>query len=333
MDHLVLHIIYMPRSVFYLRCFIVSFLDKTSVKICVVSNGLSDLDVGHLYELAEEFPRVFVVELRTDRPLPHGFALNELWRRCPDEWFLFSDHDVLLTGSIESFLGLATRELDVFSCGDRIENIPGIRYGGFSASSTAHEGMSLATSFFAGYRTNRLASVSQQYDIGFEQAHRFEQVPASLRKHFGRQHFSLIDTGKLLSVALNIEGARPMYFDLPEISHLGALTKGFSILFEDAKRSGSSTLPTARECQLLPVVYCDQSSVVLRRNNAERHNRNAIALYFAAEIASCLQETGSPSLVGADEVLALRISALVHEIRGSIEKFKSYRFAAKPIRP
>lgn len=221
-----IHIVQLPHTFPYLIDLSLAFKKYGFNYITLVANGFNQDQMYQLYDFASQHAFIRVLDIPTKRILSHGQALNYAFDKSQDELFCFADHDIFPTMPIADDIQLKLKDYDVVCLGNRPENISA-KYKGFAASSlSTQSGTPLATSFFTIYKRSSVALAKDVYKVGFEQYFRKGQVPKELANHIDIQTLKepfLIDTCKMLSIAMYQLGNSIEYLESNNVCHLGGL--------------------------------------------------------------------------------------------------------------
>jgi hypothetical protein len=231
--NLTFHIVYVPGSVTYLLPFVSTLLRWSACRFRLVANSCAAGEVDLLQARCAADPRLELLVLPTNRPLTHHDALNYLQARCREEYFCFLDSDILAAGPfmegiaphLDTHAGVfagaplwmrpADRvfrpEYDVV-CGEHDRTAAGLPLGG---------------TFFVIYDNRVLTNYIHTQGIGFEMRG-WQQIPAAMQPWLAAQDLAgprhWFDTGKVLNLGLQQQGAALAVLDSPDLHHLGGLS-------------------------------------------------------------------------------------------------------------
>jgi hypothetical protein len=230
---LIFHIIYVPGSVGYLLPLVPSLLHWSDGAFRLVANGCTEAEVAQLRAFTAGEPRTELLVLPTNFPLTHHDALNYLQARCQEDHFCFLDSDILAVGPfLDAVMPHIAAHAGVFA-GAPLWMRPADRVfrPEYDVVCGEHDrtagGLPLGGTFFAIYDNRVLTEFIYGRGLGFEQRG-WSQLPAALRPWLaerdlaGSRHW--FDTGKVLNLSLQWQGATLAVLDSPNLWHLGGLS-------------------------------------------------------------------------------------------------------------
>lgn len=230
---LTFHIVYVPGSVAYLLPFVVTLLRWSTCRFRLVANGCTAAEVALLQARCAGESRLELLVLPTNRPLAHHDALNYLQARCQEDYYCFMDSDILATGP---FMDAITPHLNahagVFAGAPLWMRTPDrIFRPEYDVVCGEHDrtaaGLPLGGTFFAIYDNRALTGFIHTQGMGFEMR-AWSQIPGALRPWLAERDLAgphhWFDTGKVLNLALQYQGATLAVLDSPDLVHLGGLS-------------------------------------------------------------------------------------------------------------
>lgn len=220
------HVIFMPGTAGLLALPALSLHDASTCAHVWVANGLDAEEMESLQSIAGPNPRVEVLAVEAEHPLPHGTLLTLLAARETSPHFCFADADIFATGTCQPFLDAADTYPVQSTC-DRLETMSVDRGASFLGGDGGPGPLSipLTSSYFCTYRRDDLERAMAAYEIGFEQVWREEQVPTPMRDRLRQCGWTdhRYDTGKLLCVGLHWDGVAVRHQLQPSLIHVGGL--------------------------------------------------------------------------------------------------------------
>lgn len=233
-----LHIVHLPHTFLYLLDFSLAFKRYGFDKVTCVANGFNFEEIKDLRTYASKYSFIDILDIPTKRTLSHGQALNYAFERSQDELFCFADHDIFPTQGLKQDIQSSLEQFDVVCLGDRPENIEA-EYKGFAASAIeTPSGIPLATSFFSIFKRSTIEQAKARYNVGFEQYFRISQIPPVFTNYKDIKTLEepfLIDTCKILSLALYKMGNKINHLASNKVCHFGGLTGAINRYIDNGK--------------------------------------------------------------------------------------------------
>jgi hypothetical protein len=230
---LTFHIVYVPGSVAFLLPFVATLLRWSDCRFRLVANGCTAAEVALLHARCAAEPRLELLVIPTNRPLTHHDALNYLQARCQETHFCFMDSDILAIGPfMDTITPQVTAHAGVFT-GAPLWMRPGdaVFHPSYDVICGEHDrtaaGLPLGGTFFAIYDNQVLAEFIHTQGLGFEMRG-WQQIPGAMQPWLathdlaGPRHW--FDTGKVLNLGLQQQGAALAVLDSPDLHHLGGLS-------------------------------------------------------------------------------------------------------------
>ncbi len=228
---LTFHVIYTPGTVRLLRLFVYSWLEHSSFRFRLVSNGLPGEERQALQRFCARSPRLEYAELPWNELAPHGVALDYLQAQEQDEYFCFMDSDIYLVSSLDDeLIPRLGKHAAIYSAaalwesqGDRL-HLP--EYHLLAGRHThAANGDCLGSTFFAVYRNQALSETIRQYGLGFER-HAWRELSPSIQELLasGGMKKNHYDTGKILVLLLRAAGHSLHWMDSHALRHIGGVS-------------------------------------------------------------------------------------------------------------
>lgn len=227
-DHPVVHVVFTKNTFNLLRLGVYSLQAHSSLRFCIVCNGLPESEVTEVADFCDHFARIEYVDFPTaGRMLPHGTLLQMLLERGSGELFAFVDSDVFALAPFQAALDTAIAEADVVSLADHpVQEGKAQHVGTGGGSTVSPSGLQLANTFFAVYRRQPVLDLLQETGVTLERYQRTSQIPAAIQaelspEDLGRGNF---DTGKLMCALASLRGLRVRHQPLTPVFHMGRMS-------------------------------------------------------------------------------------------------------------
>lgn len=225
--NLLFHIIFIPHSVNYLQYGVLSLLQFSNYRFCLVSNGLDTKEHQILKDLAGKHDRLTLYRKPGTRLLAHGDMVNILFKQCTEDWFCFMDNDIFATAPFDAKLESELKQCDVFSSAYTIgadPNQAGDGYMGLHLRTPG--GLPLAVTHLCVYPRQKLADLIEETGVAFEHhAPSLSMPEIALQPGFPEDLTNVhkMDTGVLMNMLAAIRGWKFRFTDLPELVHIGSI--------------------------------------------------------------------------------------------------------------
>lgn len=280
---LTFNIIFTPGTVRFLKLAALSLVKFSPYRYRLVSNKL---DFGERAELenlcgsSDRFEYYFYEPpYKSPKVAPHGEVLSALERANKDEFFCFMDSDIFAAGPFHEELERELAACDVFSSCRQIMVAPGEAVRSYSGKSIeTPEGLAVATTFFAVYRSDPLRKVIRNTGVSFEKFGKEHPIPERARKVLVKLGLErrTFDTGKLLNVVSHAFGVRYRYREFANLHHLG----GFSFALT-RQRNNMYWLKFRVKCVLFALGATRYKAIVSKTRNNLRDIRYRSGTFFA----------------------------------------------------
>lgn len=222
-----IYIIIIPGTLRYLKFAVWSIHQRVDLEVILVSNGLNPLELEELRLFGKTQLGCECVKLPSTSILGHGEALNILLESHQDDWFCFCDSDIISTDHNANDIPLgedlkALSSCDAMFWGD--EPVKGV----LGRCNQWPDGSPNLSSFFCIYHTATIKEVKQKYNIGFENI-ALKYVQSETLKNFLNYKGMMaanrnLDTGKVLTAALEVENKKFLHTKIPSLLHIGGLS-------------------------------------------------------------------------------------------------------------
>ena len=314
MDRLELNVVFVPGTVRYLRYAVLSLLNHTPYDYVVVNNALPPGEAALLERLVEGEPRLRYVDLGVDQPLPHGQALNRMFRASRGSQFAFVDSDVFAVSPFHEELDRLTTEYDIVtSCHLTYVDPEKATPGFMGRNITSPAGQLLGSSHMAVYRRRVVRRVREHHGVRFEhhpKPAKLARFAGVLRKYGWDGH--PVDTAKLLNVLALEEGFSLQHQELGGLVHLGGISSHF-LRAERKPRTGPLRLDERSLPDLAPGSASTEEATEILRTR-----RRALGRYFS-ELLMALEGTGArPVMSLPDSAMKERIQRMEAQLEALV---------------
>ncbi|MBV7339690.1 glycosyltransferase [Chloroflexi bacterium TSY] len=226
------NIIYTPGTAIYLAPLVHSLLTWSDCTFRLVANGCPTSEHGYLRNFCANSSRLEFLALPTSKMVPHGKALAFLHEQTTSDYFCFMDSDILATGDFVEALKLRLRDRSAFFscnpiwCKPAEQILPDdspVIHGRYHSTRT---GLCLGSSYFAIYDNQVLADFLHTSPIGFD-LYDWPRVPKRCQKTLaglGQQRVRY-DTCKVLNLLLLAQGENMIFWNSPDLLHLGGFSR------------------------------------------------------------------------------------------------------------
>lgn len=221
---------------------LLSFIDKTSMKFVLVSNGCDDKEWDILKGLAEIFnTRLEARRISKLEVLNHPEVLNLLFEEHHEPYFAFMDSDILTCDDISDRLNAEMVDSTaIFSAAPIWSESPIVPDGHLQASGRYlldRDGYCLGGTYFAIYRTSHVSKVMETWKIGFENQ-RFDALSEEIKLVLERANriFKRYDNAKVINILLQDEGLICKYMEFDGMYHFGGLSRFMTFISKSEKR-------------------------------------------------------------------------------------------------
>ena len=226
MQKLLFYIIVTPGSLRFLKFAMWSMQQRADIEVALVANGLDVKEQQFLESFAEQL-NCTQIQLPTNKVMSHGAALNVLLAAHQQPWFCFCDSDILSTDDDARDIPLTTELAALSSCEAMFWDDSPVK-GLLGRCNQWPDGSVNLTSFFCVYQTSVIKHLVDKYGVGFEniaiKAIHDQAIRDNL-KHKGVAAVNRkLDTGKALTVAMDIEGLAFEHAEIPSLLHIGGLS-------------------------------------------------------------------------------------------------------------
>jgi hypothetical protein len=262
------NVLYLPGTVRPLVDFARSLADHSGFRFRLVANGCSVEEEAFLAERAAADPRLEFASLRTKTILPHGEALDRLFRDDGGDYFACIDSDIFARGPFLTEAETMLSEHAALFSGLPAWLAPEERVMpadfAFMSGRFSHtaDGRCLGVSYCAMYRRPELERVMDRTGVTFR-GRRWSDLSAGQRVLLSKMKLAKrrYDTIKLVNLMLLDAGCSLAMCPEPNLMHVGALSSG------PVRRARLSDRLLAR---LREIVEDNRPSAVPRRRAAER---------------------------------------------------------------
>jgi len=228
---LVFNIVWTGTSFTYLRNFVASQIDRSGARFRFVANGCPPDQVALMEAYAAQRPdRVVEVFAACDDMEAHGVALDAVRRARDDgEWFCFADPDILATGPyLDEFAARLEHGCDAVTSGRGVwrddDVLPEGQLGVSGEYFYAPDGFLFGSPHFALYRRAPLEATISRWDVSFASAGPGIRADTKARLQERKRMYLLYDTGKLVNIFLQEDGARLCHVEHPNLVHIGGMS-------------------------------------------------------------------------------------------------------------
>ncbi len=228
---LTINVIFTPGTVGLLVPFAMSLRRGSGVRVRLVANGCAAEERELLAGAAGSSEGLLWHPLPWRHVSKHGAALNYLFERFPEPLFAFADSDVLASGDFaHDLLPIPEGHCCSFSAPpvwqEREEWLeqPSLRFM-TGRTSTLRNGATVPTSYFAIYDRAGIEPTWRELRHGFRLSRR-RWLGSELRAEFDRRgwDYAMFDTGKVLALALLIQGERFRFAESEHLHHVGGVS-------------------------------------------------------------------------------------------------------------
>lgn len=231
-DNLVnVNIIYVNNSVQFLLPFVRTLLKNSQFNYRLVSNGCSSYEEGLLSQFSTSNERCFLYSMGSETMMAHHDVLNHLLALETSPYFVFMDSDILaskpfmdgLLNYLKSFEAIFSA-LPVWQSTEQAQMPMNFQMidGRFLKDS---EGRFFGLSYCAFYHRKKLIDFMDKSGITFSYYY-FKDIPSRHQQHLVDLQLdkSFYDTGKLLNILWQEEGARMRYIEQDSLYHIGGIS-------------------------------------------------------------------------------------------------------------
>lgn len=226
-----INIIYVRGTVSQVLPFVYSLLEHTDVLFRLVSNGCNDLEERELKDFANSNERLTFHSINSKTILLHHEVLHLLLKLEESPYFAFVDSDILAKEAFVDDLLKELKEKEAVFTGlplwheesemtlPRDFKIAGGRFV------KAHTGHLLGLSYAAIYRREPLVEFIKASGIDLRK-YKWNEVPEHWQVVLKKKQLdkSIYDTGKLLNMVWQFEGAQMSFCDIDSLIHLGGIS-------------------------------------------------------------------------------------------------------------
>lgn len=226
MDSLQFYIIITPGSLRLLKFALWSLQQRRDFAITLVANGLNSEENNALILFCNQLQCAYK-QLQTKTMLSHGDALNELIKHHQQSWFCFCDSDIISTDQLANDIPLTKNIKALSSCDAMFWDDDPVK-GVLGRCNRWPDGSQNLSSFFCVYHTKTIKLIMQKYNIGFENItikNIQSKAIQSMLINKGATDFNRkLDTGKALTIALELEKHAYCHTEVPSLLHIGGLS-------------------------------------------------------------------------------------------------------------
>jgi hypothetical protein len=230
-DAFVFNIVWTGTAFTYLQYFVASQIDHSAARFRFVLNGCPPEQAELMEEFAARQPeRVVEVFTACDEMQAHGIALDAALRDRDDgEFFCFIDPDIMALGPfvadfaarLEDGCAGVTSGRGVWRDDDML---PEGHVGVSGEYFYAPDGFLFGSPHFAMYRRDLLLPTLARWDVSFASAGPGIRADTKARLMETRRMYMLYDTGKLVNIFLQDDGARLCHFEHENLVHIGGMS-------------------------------------------------------------------------------------------------------------
>ncbi|MFT4850218.1 MAG: hypothetical protein ACI83B_002773 [Sediminicola sp.] len=231
MPSFLVNIVYVKGTVKTLLPMLNSLIGFSQCEFRLVSNGCNEEEEMLLKTICQTGDRCIFFSLETQDVLDHPIVLNQLLEIETTPHFIFIDSDVVFTkdgfgdwlSELENFDAIFSglpvwHNLESAKMPEHFRMVEG-RY------LYDHSDRLIGLSYCAAYKTEKLRSFIKKSEIAFDSCF-FHDLPENHRIslksiQFEKYHY---DTGKLLNIFYQMDGARMSYIDSQSILHIGGVS-------------------------------------------------------------------------------------------------------------
>ena len=210
--------------------FMANVLSHTTGKLRFIANGCGPEQVEQLRRFRAAHPGrvVEVFEMPEGPAVSHGRCLDLVReQRYDGPWFCLLDPDILFRRSLVADLIAPLADVDVVTSGTEIwsddnvipDEFPGVAGEFFFG----RDGFVFGSPHLAVYRRPPLDDTCRRWHIGFGSGGADLTDDARARLAELGQGFLVFDTGKLVNIFMQADGAELRHHDLDDIVHIGGL--------------------------------------------------------------------------------------------------------------
>jgi hypothetical protein len=199
---------------------------RTDFTVVLVANGLDKQENNDLIGFCDLLNCQYK-QLKTSDVLAHGVALNQLIEHHQMKWFCFCDSDIISTNALANDIPLEKNLKALSSCNAMFWDNEPVK-GVLGRCNRWPDGSQNLSSFFCVYHTKTTKSIMKKYAIGFENiavnAIQSDAIQAMLKQKGITRTNRKLDTGKAITVALEIENHQYKHIEIPSLLHIGGLS-------------------------------------------------------------------------------------------------------------
>lgn len=230
-NQLKINIIYVNDSVELLLPFVRTLLENSQCNYRLVSNGCSSYEEDLMEQFSALNERCVLYSMHSEVMMPHHDVLNHLLAIETSPYFVFMDSDILASNTFtEEWFNSLKKNEAIFSAlpiwQSEEDALMPVTFqmadGRFLKSS---DGQFLGLSYCAIYRKERLIDFMDRSGITFSY-YDFRDIPSRHQKHLVDigLDMSFYDTGKLLNILWQQDGARMTYIEQDSLYHIGGIS-------------------------------------------------------------------------------------------------------------
>lgn len=220
------YVIVTPGSLKFLEFALWSLHVRHDINIILVPNGLSVKENTNLKLFCNQIHCEYQ-SLETSHVLSHGAALNLLIKKHTKALFCFCDSDIISLDPIANDINIGDNLKAISSCdamfwdNQKVEGVLG-------RCNRWPDGSINLSSFFCIYHTETLKSLINKYKVDFDNK-RFNQVNSNkirqtLHKKGIDSKSRKLDTGKLITAALEADNHQFSHIEIPSLLHIGGMS-------------------------------------------------------------------------------------------------------------
>lgn len=223
------HIIYTSQSVKYLLHFVESFIDNSSYRFCLVSNGCLPKERALLKKVSEQYECLSYYCYPTHHTQIHGRVLTHLQAMCQEQYFCFMDSDIFATGPLPNLEELIKKEnlTGLFSAMPIwVKQSEYVFKSNFKIMAGTYnqmqDGTCIGSTYFAIYKNEHLNQIIQHYGISFEECVRLN-LPIEIQQELQKMgyHQTIFDTAKVINLLLKKHQLHLKNLEIPQLCHIG----------------------------------------------------------------------------------------------------------------
>ncbi|MFV0542733.1 MAG: hypothetical protein ACK5L8_03480 [Marinicella pacifica] len=196
------------------------------MNVTLVANGLNQDESTMLQSFCSQIGCTHF-ELQTKNVLSHGDALNFLFNQHEDSWFCFCDSDIISIDPHANDIHLGNNLQALSACDAMFWDNSEVK-GVLGRCNRWPDGSLNLSSFFCIYHTETLRSLMNKYNVDFDNV-RFNQIKSDKIRQIlnqkGIDQKSLkLDTGKVITAALEADNHSFSHTDIPSLLHIGGMS-------------------------------------------------------------------------------------------------------------